>query len=96
MASTSTKRLFDGLVLPASGDFHVHLRDGEMMAAVAATIKKGGVDTVFVMVSGTHILFWYLYESDLWLYEYARTQPRLWEVDAPAGSDSVLRIDVFI
>lgn len=44
-------RLFDGLSLPASADFHVHLRDGEMMAAVASTIARGGVDVVFVMVS---------------------------------------------
>lgn len=42
-------RLFDGLKLPASADFHVHLRDGQMMEAVTPTIRKGGVDTVFVM-----------------------------------------------
>lgn len=54
MTSTNApqgKRLFDGLELPASADFHVHLRDGEMMAAVSTTIAKGGVDAVFVMVS---------------------------------------------
>ena len=44
-------RVFDGLVLPASADFHVHLRDGAMLEAVAPTIKQGGVETVFVMVS---------------------------------------------
>ena len=42
-------RLFDGLELPASADFHVHLRDGEMMEAVTPTIRQGGVNTVFVM-----------------------------------------------
>ena len=42
-------RLFDGLELAASADFHVHLRDGEMMEAVTPTIRQGGVDTVFVM-----------------------------------------------
>lgn len=42
-------RLFDNLSLPASADFHVHLRDGEMMEAVTPTIRQGGVDTVFVM-----------------------------------------------
>ncbi|EXJ94802.1 dihydroorotase, homodimeric type [Capronia coronata CBS 617.96] len=42
-------RLFDGLVLPASADFHVHLREGAMLEAVTPTIKQGGVDTVFVM-----------------------------------------------
>lgn len=42
-------RLFDGLTLPASADFHVHLRDGEMMEAVTPTIRQGGIDTVFVM-----------------------------------------------
>jgi dihydroorotase len=40
---------FDGLELPASADFHVHLRDGEMMEAVTPTIRPGGVDTVYVM-----------------------------------------------
>ncbi|KEF62877.1 dihydroorotase, homodimeric type [Exophiala aquamarina CBS 119918] len=52
MTSTNAsqgERIFDGLELPASGDFHVHLRDGEMMAAVAPLVVKGGVDTVFVM-----------------------------------------------
>lgn len=36
--------------LPATADFHVHLRDGEMMNAVVPTIRQGGVNTVFVMV----------------------------------------------
>ena len=44
--------------LPAAADMHVHLRDGAMMAAVTPTIRPGGVDTVFVMVSSlpTHAL----------------------------------------
>lgn len=37
--------------LPASADFHVHLRDGTMMEAVVPTIRQGGVDMVYVMVS---------------------------------------------
>jgi len=40
----------DRLELPASGDFHVHLRDGAMMEAVVPTIRQGGVDVVYVMV----------------------------------------------
>lgn len=40
---------FDGLELPASADFHVHLRDGAMMETVVPTIKKGGVNTVYVV-----------------------------------------------
>jgi len=36
--------------LPATADMHVHLRDGAMMQAVTPTIRKGGVNTVFVMV----------------------------------------------
>ena len=40
---------FDGLELPASADFHVHLRDGAMMKAVTPTIRKGGVDVAYVM-----------------------------------------------
>ena len=41
---------FDGWRIPIAADFHVHLRDGAMMEAVTPTIRKGGVDTVFVMV----------------------------------------------
>lgn len=29
--------------LPAAADFHVHLRDGPMSAAVVPTIRQGGV-----------------------------------------------------
>ncbi|KAI9799672.1 MAG: hypothetical protein M1825_004407 [Sarcosagium campestre] len=35
--------------LPASADFHVHLRDGAMMDLVVPTIRHGGVNTVYVM-----------------------------------------------
>jgi dihydroorotase len=41
---------FDGLELPATADFHVHLRDNEMMELVTPTIRNGGVNLVFVMV----------------------------------------------
>ncbi|RFU34047.1 hypothetical protein B7463_g2310, partial [Scytalidium lignicola] len=37
------------LELPATADFHVHLRDGAMMETVVPTIEQGGVDTVYVM-----------------------------------------------
>lgn len=37
--------------LPAAFDAHVHLRDGEMSQLVTPTIRKGGVNQVFVMVS---------------------------------------------
>lgn len=47
--------LFDNLELPAAADFHVHLRDGAMMAAVTPTVRQGGVDTVFVMVYKLHL-----------------------------------------
>ncbi|RKF60930.1 putative dihydroorotase [Erysiphe neolycopersici] len=40
---------FDGLELPASADFHVHLRDEVMMKTVVPTIRAGGVNTVYVM-----------------------------------------------
>ncbi|KAF2404060.1 dihydroorotase [Trichodelitschia bisporula] len=40
---------FNNLELPAAADLHVHLRDGPMMKLVVPTIRKGGVDTVFVM-----------------------------------------------
>jgi dihydroorotase len=35
--------------LPAAADFHVHLRDGLLSAAVVPTIRAGGVSTVYVM-----------------------------------------------
>lgn len=50
-----SSRLFDGVVLPASADFHVHLRYGAMLEAVAPTVKQGGVDTIFVMVRKTQL-----------------------------------------
>ena len=37
--------------LPAAYDAHVHLRDGEMSQLVTPTIRKGGVNQVYVMVS---------------------------------------------
>ncbi|CZR60342.1 probable dihydroorotase [Phialocephala subalpina] len=40
---------FDGLELPASADFHVHLRTGTMAETVVPCIRKGGVNTVYVM-----------------------------------------------
>lgn len=36
--------------LPAAADMHVHLRQGPMMELVVPEIRKGGVNTVFVMV----------------------------------------------
>jgi dihydroorotase len=65
-------RLFHGLELPASADFHVHLRDGDMMAAVTPTIRAGGVDTTMVMVNlsivslnDIHLLIYYYYDSQI-------------------------------
>lgn len=40
---------FDSLDLPAAADFHVHLRDGDTSAAVVPTIRRGGVNQVYVM-----------------------------------------------
>lgn len=37
------------MALPASADFHVHLRDGPMMSLVVPTIRNGGVNSVYVM-----------------------------------------------
>lgn len=38
------------LELPATADLHVHLRQEGMMELITPQIRKGGVDTVFVMV----------------------------------------------
>ena len=37
--------------LPAAFDAHVHLRDAEMSQLVTPTIRQGGVNQVYVMVS---------------------------------------------
>ncbi|KAL1881472.1 hypothetical protein VTK73DRAFT_3534 [Phialemonium thermophilum] len=37
------------LELPPSADMHVHLRQGQLMELVVPEIRKGGVDTVYVM-----------------------------------------------
>ncbi|KAI1505918.1 hypothetical protein F5X99DRAFT_175173 [Biscogniauxia marginata] len=37
------------LELPATADMHVHLRQGELMDLVVPTVRRGGVDTAFVM-----------------------------------------------
>lgn len=37
------------LELPAAADMHVHLRDNDMMDLVTPTIRRGGVNTVYVM-----------------------------------------------
>ncbi|KAI9717306.1 MAG: hypothetical protein M1812_004833 [Candelaria pacifica] len=42
-------RKFEDCELPASADFHVHLRDGATMEAVTPSIRQGGVNTVYVM-----------------------------------------------
>jgi len=38
-----------GVELPAAADMHVHLRENEMMELVTPMIRRGGVNTVFVM-----------------------------------------------
>ncbi|KAF2228908.1 Dihydroorotase [Viridothelium virens] len=38
-------RKLNGCILPATADFHVHLRDGAMMDLVVPTIRQGGVNT---------------------------------------------------
>ncbi|TGZ83031.1 Dihydroorotase [Ascodesmis nigricans] len=35
--------------LPAVADFHVHLRDGDMMKTVVPTVRQGGVSVAYVM-----------------------------------------------
>ena len=43
----------DRLELPPTADFHVHLRDGEMMELITPTVKQGGCDTAYIMVCRT-------------------------------------------
>ena len=37
--------------LPASADFHVHLREDEVCEIVTKTIRQGGVNAVYVCMS---------------------------------------------
>ena len=46
----ASKNMISGpFTIPAAADFHVHLRDGAMSSAVVPTIRRGGVNTVYVM-----------------------------------------------
>jgi hypothetical protein len=47
--------------LPGAFDAHVHLRDGAMSQLVTPTIRKGGVNQVYVMVSNLASFSWYIY-----------------------------------
>jgi dihydroorotase len=38
------------LELPPTADMHVHLRQAELMELTVPQIRRGGADTVFVMV----------------------------------------------
>ncbi|KAI9883858.1 MAG: hypothetical protein M1823_004369 [Watsoniomyces obsoletus] len=51
MDSTTTpfRQMITSTPLPPTWDFHVHLRDGAMSHLVVPTIRKGGVNTVYVM-----------------------------------------------
>jgi dihydroorotase len=54
------------LELPASADMHVHLRQGKLMDLVAPQVRRGGVDTVFVMVKYTRsIVIFTIYSLNL-------------------------------
>ena len=47
---TGVSMWLNKIELPPTADFHVHLRDGELMELVVPTIRRGGCDTVYVMV----------------------------------------------
>jgi len=49
MSPNKPLQWLDGADFPAAADMHVHLRDGDMCKLVVPTIRKGGVNTVFVM-----------------------------------------------
>lgn len=47
---TMPLKKFENIQLPASADFHVHLRDNEVCEAVTKIIRQGGVNIVYVCV----------------------------------------------
>jgi hypothetical protein len=71
------------LELPAAADMHVHLRQGKMMELVVPQIRKGGVDTVFVMVS--LCLFYFASFYRLWLTSTAQPGPSRYQCCPGAG-----------
>jgi hypothetical protein len=42
------------ITLPAAADFHLHLRQDEMMRMVTPMVSKGGVSLAYIMVSQVH------------------------------------------
>jgi len=40
----------DTITLPAAADFHLHLRQDEMMRMVTPMVSKGGVSLAYIMV----------------------------------------------
>jgi dihydroorotase len=43
----------DEIRIPEIADFHIHLRQGDMMQAVTSHLKSAGVGLVYVMVEWT-------------------------------------------
>lgn len=44
------------ITLPSACDFHLHLRQGDMMRMVTPKVEEGGVSLAYIMVS---CLFWH-------------------------------------
>lgn len=41
------------ITLPSACDFHLHLRQGDMMCMVTPKVEEGGVSLAYIMVRGS-------------------------------------------
>ncbi|EEP77504.1 dihydroorotase [Uncinocarpus reesii 1704] len=81
------------LELPPTADMHVHLRDGPMMELITPQIRKGGADTVFVMVSDAETISFAL---PIWFRQLQQFHPSITpEVIAEAAAAGVTGVKVY-
>lgn len=45
------EKMTTSITLPSACDFHVHLRQGDMMRMVTPKVEEGGVSLAYIMVS---------------------------------------------
>jgi dihydroorotase len=45
------------ITIPSACDFHLHLRQGEMMRMVTPKVEEGGVSLAYIMVRHAHSYF---------------------------------------
>lgn len=51
------------ITLPSASDFHIHLRQGDMMRMVTPKVEEGGVSLAYVMVSFFFLVFFFIFSG---------------------------------